>query len=456
MAYTIRKVLSATLDSIPVIDDQIIYCTDTYDYFVDSPIGRSQVVGIVKLENDDALNSYENPTDKYIYLVKSTDNLYKYNASTLEMVQITIEELVESMPVYNELTPVTIRKDGVAYAPRTLASNVFLNDGTRASDAIQDFIVNGKRFIMKTSTALVSASENNQTIFQLKAPFDNYDYDKFPVHILLDNEYVSPALYIINPDTGNVILSDKLNVTSNSVVTEIFHYIDTVCEDYGLDAEKINGTRIFVRNDRPIEEHYNDIWIDTTNNAIKQFNGYKWVEKIISSGIGGSMKLNCDRSTSTITNYAEKVAIGIPAFNKDTDTLLVFVNSTYIEEGIDYEIDADGEYILSKEDDGWHGEKTEQQFNFIMFKNVGTDEVIYDGRLLYNASISYDKLTYDLQKKIDDAHPDYYDKKFVDENILAKMDFYDTVFEYADISYPLSTVSGEVLLTDEGLAICAD
>lgn len=63
------------------------------------------------------------------------------------------------------------------------------------------------------------------------------------------------------------------------------------------------------------------------------------------------------------------VDIGINEFNKNTDTLMVFKNSIYLEEGISYMLTDDSRSIVSLEE-GWKLNNNKVEFNFIVFKNV--------------------------------------------------------------------------------------
>lgn len=91
------------------------------------------------------------------------------------------------------------------------------------------------------------------------------------------------------------------------------------------------------------------------------------------------------------------VPIGISAFNKDTDILYVYVNSTYIEVDEDYTIDATSENI-SKVSGIWIGNNT-TTFNFIVLKNVNA-AYYADGRLIEDGTISRSKLSVSLNVEL--------------------------------------------------------
>jgi hypothetical protein len=91
------------------------------------------------------------------------------------------------------------------------------------------------------------------------------------------------------------------------------------------------------------------------------------------------------------------VPIGIQVFNKDTDTLYVYKNSTYIEVTGDYTIDSTSENI-TKTSGAWDGNNA-TTFNFIVLKNV--NKAYYaDGRVLEDGTVDESKLSISLTTKL--------------------------------------------------------
>lgn len=87
-----------------------------------------------------------------------------------------------------------------------------------------------------------------------------------------------------------------------------------------------------------------------------------------SSG-GGSTKLVHKKSSTTINTSTNTVAINIPEFNKNTDILMVYKNSTYIEENEDYTISEDSMSIINP-NGNWNESEVEMVFNFVVLKSV--------------------------------------------------------------------------------------
>ncbi|MGL5752693.1 MAG: hypothetical protein ACRCXT_19300 [Paraclostridium sp.] len=77
------------------------------------------------------------------------------------------------------------------------------------------------------------------------------------------------------------------------------------------------------------------------------------------------------KSSYVISDYTNEIPIQIPSFNKNSDTILVYVNSVYLEEGIDYIIDDLSQSIATPNLESWYATADDNQlFNFIVFKNV--------------------------------------------------------------------------------------
>lgn len=277
--------------------------------------------------------------------------------------------LTNTQTFVSELTPATLEKKGVAYAPRTLASLVYMNDGTIVSDILEEMISNGKRFILRTKTEHEQVSFDSQRIYEIPTPLERYDFDKFPLIVSINNVIVNPDNYSINEN--QLILSQEFSLTvrRDDIITFIFHYLDIIVEDSGLNAESVNNVRFYVSNKEPKHKKSTDVWFDTTSNQVKQYINGEW--RIIVSGngnVGAPSTLSLLKSTSTITSRTPVVNIGVSGYNKTTDILFVYVNSTYLEEGQDYIIEDDR--IIRSINGDWDGTQESQVFNFVIIKNI--------------------------------------------------------------------------------------
>ena len=102
------------------------------------------------------------------------------------------------------------------------------------------------------------------------------------------------------------------------------------------------------------------------------------------------------KNTVTISSAASEVAIGISGFDKTTQALTVYKNSTYLTEGVDYEISADSSKIVCIGGTWNSNNVADYSFTFEVLKNVS----------IYKAdagSIGMDNLKEDVKTAIENA-----------------------------------------------------
>ncbi len=151
------------------------------------------------------------------------------------------------------------------------------------------------------------------------------------------------------------------------------HYIDN---RYG-DRVKI-GDIITLATEEDRESIFvpltDKLYLVLENSKLYRFDGDNWL------CISNNNSISLIKSTSTLLENSPKVAINIPTFDKFKDTILVHLNSVYLEEGIDYTIDTTSENILPVGYDNWYADSNEKSiFNFIVFKNVPcTNDLSYN------------------------------------------------------------------------------
>ena len=105
------------------------------------------------------------------------------------------------------------------------------------------------------------------------------------------------------------------------------------------------------------------------------------------------------KNTTKITTSETTISINIPEFNKDTDNLFVYLNSTYLEEQEDYNIIDNN--TIEKVSGSWNGTEEQQVFNFIVYKNVIKEYTgVIDATNIQNGTIIESKLSPELQAKI--------------------------------------------------------
>ena len=107
-------------------------------------------------------------------------------------------------------------------------------------------------------------------------------------------------------------------------------------------------------------------------------------------------------SVSTSVSNIQFLGGAITAFNPVNDSLLVYKNSTYIEQGQDYNINANGISIDKIGEGNWEGTVgVPITFNFVVIKNLIQSITWTDGSLIQAGSITADKLVQSVQDSID-------------------------------------------------------
>lgn len=80
--------------------------------------------------------------------------------------------------------------------------------------------------------------------------------------------------------------------------------------------------------------------------------------------------MSVKKDTSTFTTNVSSVSINIEGFNSSTDTLLVYLNSVYLDEGTDYTINKETNTIECVDGEWTSFENAPSIFNFIAFCNI--------------------------------------------------------------------------------------
>lgn len=294
------------------------------------------------------------------------------------------------------LKPGVVRHNGVNFAPKTLAKQVYMPDGRDVEEVLEDYMLENRKIILNTKTEFVTVMADGMRIFDIPFPINNYDVSKFPILILVNDRIVPTNMYSISNE--QIIFEPSYKtLIAGDIITFIFHY-NTVLLTEGIDAASINGTRIFVSLNEPVNKINGDTWVDLRGRALKIYNGAEWYTVIQNTEVP---KFNIKKSSNTITTNTRFVNITIPDFNKETDLLLVFENSTYIEEGEDYEITPDNRRIEHANNKEWKGGSEEITFNFVVIHNIivsennepiAVDYSIEKSQILNTLGISEDQL----------------------------------------------------------------
>ena len=98
---------------------------------------------------------------------------------------------------------------------------------------------------------------------------------------------------------------------------------------------------------------------------------------VFNSGGGSGGRLSTARNRVVLDGESKsEVSIGISGFNKASDALMVFINSRFMTEGVDYEINADSTKIVAI-GEVWNEElASEFEIEMVVFKMMGEEGVV--------------------------------------------------------------------------------
>lgn len=419
---------ASQLSSIDLIQDQLIYCTDTKEaYFDITEISRIQLGCTIQLDTEFDKNTISNIQTNKVYIIKETNKLYRHiNGDFIEITQrATIIDLLVPM---DELIPTTLTKKDINYAPKTLASLVYTNDGNTVEEVLKGMVNDDKKILLYTRTEHVVATVDGQRVFGIPFPIPNYDLAKFPMLIIYKDKILSSADYSISNDQA--ILNPSLNgLTKDEILTFVFHY-NVIINDESLNAESINNVRFFVGEKEPYPKQETDVWFDTKELEVKQLVQGKW--KVIVKSSIDDFPFQVFKGTSILQDSSEYVEIPIEGFDPTRDTMMVYENSVYLEEREDYVVSADGRYIKNIGEEVWAGTHEEAiLFNFIVFRSTNASnqtQMIKHTTILNNVTSSVSLTNFNFNK--------YKDTMMVYENSI-----YLEEGEDYEISYDSTTIT---------------
>lgn len=452
--------IKINVKNIKIEAGKLIYCTDTLECYYDvNSTNRIQLSTTKQINSEtDRINLTEPDMNK-IYIVKETNKIYRFLNNL--WVSVDSENIVRDLLFPAEsLVPATLQRKNRKQAPATLASQVFLLDGSNVEQKVKEFVNDGKKITLQTKTIHIPIEKDHQRIINIPFPVANYDIYKFPIILLKNDKIISTKDYAISED--QVILSDKIETQIGDIMTFIFSYCNMITNEE-LNAVSVNDVRFFVGENEPYDKIPTDVWFDIKEKAVKQWNGRVWTIIVKNNDNNFSIFKNTV-STNESTTF---IPIGIDKYNKNTDILFVFENSTYIEQDMDYGVSNDSKNItIIHPDEIWNGDEEEITFNFIVLKNINIENSdIYkdiDGKLFMKGSIDEDKLSLPIQnklhllKKIEEANEftqivttnkeGKIDNEFLDENIVylnknKKID--DEFININKKDYILNTIIGE-------------
>lgn len=158
------ETIESRLSDIPIKSGQLIFCTDTNDIYMDnSENDRIHMTDIIKLKTEADRGSIIVPLIGKIYLVEDSNILYKYNGLEWETISMDICIDIEEIP-YTQLIPGTLQKKGQSYAPRTIGSVVYMEDGKTLNETITELKKLAVRPVLTTLRKTVKVTTDTNTV----------------------------------------------------------------------------------------------------------------------------------------------------------------------------------------------------------------------------------------------------------------------------------------------------
>ena len=181
---------------------------------------RMNTGNIIFLNNEDDRVQLENPDSGKLYVTLDTKTFYITEYGNWNVVS-NIND-VKHIFFLNNLTVSTIYKqsNGVStpYAPRTVASAVYLSSGA----TVEDLAKNVTR--LSTSIAHVTATMAEQVSFEVPYPFENYMTLGNSMLVFVGTTFIVNTRYSLSSDYSTISFLNGMNVKKGRDVTFVFLY----------------------------------------------------------------------------------------------------------------------------------------------------------------------------------------------------------------------------------------
>lgn len=416
-SITLIETLKINENNIPLAENQLIHFIDNEESKFDVSATKRVMTGkVVYLSTEANRQAITNPITNGLYFVKATNILYKYSNNWI-IQSDNFELIFKNNLKLNYLVPVTLEKNGVPIAPRTVIDAIYNSEGLTLKEIINSLL--GKE--SQDSTVTVPATVNHQTTFDIPYPFTPYDLQTNIMIILYKDKIIDPESYTLSSDLKKVTLSMEIPIGES--ITFKFFYANT---DQETNANSINNIRIFLS--KPAEPRPFDIVFNLFQKKIEQFDGTEWQD------IGSANSLLLKTNIQVITESASTISIGIPEFDKSQDSLLTFFNTTIIPEE---KGDGKGEYTISsdsktiiKKDGQWEAAIDEPAIVITLcFKNVPSLNGQFNGNDIMAGTIQEEALAQSIRDKINRDFALKADLEALLDGIPTEVDTFNKLYE---------------------------
>jgi hypothetical protein len=220
-SINILKLTQAEIDSTIYALGLIIYNTDTRAITYDGPDGyRMITTDIISLETELVKEQYPEPDINKLYLVRSSSKLYRYAGEWVTVTDVaTVNEIIYDCAI---LTPIIMNDNGVNVAPATIASNVYMQNGSSVEAMLSTiYKTNFEINRLKCHSYTVEAGIN-QREFALDYPVENYFENDNTLMVFISNTLLPNKYYTISGNT--LIINEGYYIQDNMSITFFFLY----------------------------------------------------------------------------------------------------------------------------------------------------------------------------------------------------------------------------------------
>ena len=182
-------------------------------------------------------------------------------------------------------------------APKTFSELVYMSDGNTLDNVIEDIYTIDRSCVVKSKTYSILIEKNKQKVFDnIPTPIDNYDLEKGVLFILDTNKkLINSSAYIVDMESKTITFNIS-SVYNNFIANDLLYLI------------------------------------------------YVYADNAVT---GGDYSVSVVKKAITVEKQTKKISTGL-TFTKGIDTFLVYKNSIYIEEEVDYDLASNGNNIILK------------------------------------------------------------------------------------------------------------
>ena len=219
--YLHLNIVSKTnLDDTPINNGYIHYASDVDEWYLDRGDHRLKVVNIIPIENQATFDNLNDYTEQYLYIVMDGQHpMYIYQNDIIKQVYklSEVEGIIFQDP--NTLEPTIVTKNGVQYAPRTLLSAVYNQNGETIYKSVERLRMDMKNFQLSKNVTY-EVYNNGERTLTIPYPTRFFDSGLDSLIILRNDNIVSPNDYKLTKT--QVIFYYDLN--KGDIITFIFNY----------------------------------------------------------------------------------------------------------------------------------------------------------------------------------------------------------------------------------------